>query len=86
MSGGGVGVGDSLDTINTQLMLSTCRADGLLLGLDKVMTVTPLQLRRVSRHCPPSVPHSCVGELWSGYTEIGTDCKYRITLSFLPSI
>ena len=51
MSGGGVGLGDSLDTINTDIIMKTCRADGLLLHLDKPMTVTPLQLQRMASSC-----------------------------------
>ena len=49
---------------------SPCRADGLLLLPSKGLTVTPLQLQRMAASCPPSLPHSCVGELWSGYSVI----------------
>ena len=70
MSGGGVGAGDSLDMLNTSLLLSTCRADGLLLLPSRPLTVTPLQLQRMAARCQPSVPHSCIGEIWSGYTTI----------------
>ena len=70
LSGGGVGVGDSLDMLNADLAMRTCRADGKLLHLDKPLTVTPLQLQRMATHCKASVPHSCIGEIWSGYTAL----------------
>ena len=70
LSGGGVGVGDSLDMLDADLTMRTCRADGKLLHLDKPLTVTPLQLQRMATHCKASVPHSCIGEIWSGYTAL----------------
>ena len=66
LSGGGVGVGDSLDMLDADLAMRTCRADGKLLHLDKPLTVTPLQLQRMAAYCKASVPHSCIGEIWSG--------------------
>ena len=68
MSGGGVGVGDSLDQLDTSLVLSTCRADGRLLLPERPLTATPLQLQRMAASCEPSLPHSCIGEVWSGHS------------------
>ena len=68
-SGGGVGVGDSLEYMNDRLVRSTCRADGRLLGIQNPLTVTPFQIQRMLEDdCSPSIPHSCSGEIWSGYT------------------
>ena len=68
-SGGGVGVGDNLDYMNDTLVRSTCRLDGLLLGIEHPLAVSPIQLQRMLEDkCSPSVPHSCSGEIWSGFT------------------
>ena len=54
MSGGGVGVGDSLETLNTSLVMTTCTREGRLLLPGRPLTVTPLQLQRMSaRQCSP---------------------------------
>ena len=63
-----MGVGDSLDQLDTSLVMTTCMADGRLLLPDRPLTVTPLQLQRMAASCEPSVPHSCIGEVWSGYS------------------
>ena len=55
MSGGGVGLGDSLEMLNTGLAKRTCRADGRLLHLTYPLTVTPLQLVRMTEHCKVSL-------------------------------
>merc|ERR1719370_2282680 len=68
MSGGGVGVGDKLDTLDTDLVLSTCRSDGRLLSPGRGLTVTPLQLSRMAKCPSPTNPTSCAGELWTGET------------------
>ena len=68
-SGGGVGIGDSLNYMDDLLAKSTCRADGLLLGIENSLVVTPIQLlRMLEDECSPSIPHSCSGEIWSGFT------------------
>ena len=68
-SGGGVGIGDNLDYMDNILVMSTCRSDGLLLGIENSLTVTPIQLQRMLKdECSPSIPHSCSGEIWSGFT------------------
>ena len=68
-SGGGVGIGDNLDYIDEHLVKSVCRADGLLLGIENPLTVSPIQLQRMLQDdCSPSIPHSCSGEIWSGFT------------------
>ena len=51
LSGGGVGVGDSLDNVDRDLVMTSCRADGKLLQLTKPLTVTPLQLVRMGAYC-----------------------------------
>ena len=54
MSGGGVGVGDSLETLNTSLVMTTCTREGRLLLPGRPLTVTPLQLQRMAaRQCSP---------------------------------
>ena len=63
-----MGVGDSLDQLDTSLLTTTCMTDGRLLLPDRPLTVTPLQLQRMAASCEPSVPHSCTGEIWSGYS------------------
>jgi len=68
MSGGGVGVGDRLDTLDTDLVLSTCRSDGRLLSPGRGLTVTPVQLSRMAKCPSPTSPTSCSGELWTGET------------------
>ena len=85
LSGGGVGVGDSLDTLDTGLVLATCRsvvsrytvstrcscrADGRLLQLTQPLAVTAAQLARMAARCPARTPHSCAGEIWSGHTRL----------------
>ena len=69
-SGGGVGVGDSLEYLNDDLVKSTCRADGKLLDIGNPLMVSPLQLKRMATMCHPSHPHSCAGEIWSGFSVI----------------
>ena len=55
LSGGGVGVGDSLDTLDAELVepspqgispqvVATCRTDGRLLSPGTGLTATPLQV------------------------------------------
>ena len=65
-----MGVGDRLDRLDTSLVMSTCTTEGRLLLPDRPLTVTPLQLTRMAASCEPSVPHSCIGEIWSGYSHI----------------
>ena len=68
-SGGGVGIGDNLDYMNDALVRSTCRSDGLILGIDNPLVVSPIQIQRMlNDECSPSIPHSCSGEIWSGST------------------
>merc|ERR1719244_306058 len=70
LTGGGVGIGDSIDNINHTLVMSTCRADGKLLQLSTPVSATPLQLQRMVGDCPNYVPYSCAGEIWSGRSDI----------------
>ena len=65
-----MGVGDRLDRLDTSLVMSTCTTEGRLLLPGRPLTVTPLQLARMAASCEPSVPHSCIGEIWSGYSHI----------------
>jgi len=69
-SGGGVGVGDNLEYLDDDLVKSTCRADGRLLEIGYPLMVSPLQLQRMAAKCHPSFPHSCAGEIWSGFSII----------------
>ena len=68
-SGGGVGIGDNLDFMNDDLVRSTCRSDVKILSIEQPLVVTPLQIQHMlDDDCSPSIPHSCAGEIWSGYT------------------
>ena len=69
-SGGGVGIGDNLEYLNDELVKQTCREDGRILGIENPMMVSPLQLQRMASLCSPSLPHSCTGEVWSGFSVI----------------
>ena len=69
-SGGGVGVGDNLEFLDDDLVKSTCRDDGRLLDIGNPLMVSPLQLQRMASLCHPSLPHSCAGEIWSGFSII----------------
>ena len=69
-SGGGVGIGDNLEYLDDELVKQTCREDGRILGIENPMMVSPLQLQRMASLCNPSLPHSCTGEIWSGFSVI----------------
>ena len=80
-SGGGVGVGDNLDYMNDALVQSTCRQDGLILGIENPLVVSPIQLQRMLRDdCNPSIPHSCAGEIWSGFTIFNEELFFGVIL------
>lgn len=49
MSGGGVGIGDRLDSIDKRLVSSTCRADGRLLSISQPLAVSPIQLKHMAK-------------------------------------
>ena len=83
-SGGGVGIGDNLDFMDDILVKSTCRADGLLLGIENPLVVSPIQLQRMLEdECSPSIPHSCAGELWSGFTIFEEIYHFGVILGIL---
>ena len=80
-SGGGVGIGDNLDYMNDDLVRSTCRSDGLILGIDNPLVVSPIQLKRMlDDGCSPSIPHSCSGEIWSGTTVFNEMLHFGVIL------
>ncbi len=43
LSGGGVGIGDSVPGVDRELVAATCRTDGRILSLSHPLTITPLQ-------------------------------------------
>ncbi len=61
LSRGAVGPGDKIGHMNRELLLKTCRADGLLLKPDK--PATPLE-----RCFMPDYPE---GQIWDTYTKLG---------------
>lgn len=80
-SGGGVGIGDNLNFMNDSLVQSTCRSDGLILGIEAPLVVSPFQVQKMlSDDCSPSIPHSCSGEFWSGYTTFGQNLYFGVVL------
>ena len=83
-SGGGVGIGDNLDFMDDILVKSTCRADGLLLGIENPLVISPIQLQRMLEdECSPSIPHSCSGEIWSGFTIFEEIFHFGVILGIL---
>ena len=80
-SGGGVGIGDNLNYMDENLVKSTCRSDGLLLSIEYTLIVSPIQLQRMLQDdCSPSIPHSCSGEIWSGFTVFETRFHFGVIL------
>jgi hypothetical protein len=74
LSTGAVGPGDKIGSLNKELIMKTCRQDGMLLKPDKPATT-------IDRCFQPNGP---AGEVWSTYTKMGADSWQFVLIADQP--